>query len=253
MVMSQTLLINGKEYLQSGVLAPLYEYTSDYIGKLAREEKILGTQVGRVWFIEPESLKIFAQKTAIEKEIRTEELRQQRKIEHQTFQKNQLHREHDSSPTVLKASLQATLVVLCGLFAGTLGFTASNAGVNIQQIRMATQQSVEYIAQSISPSRTMGVFTLRRSSFLAASQEGVTQEEIPTPLSKGVFGTLPQESTGTTSHIGGLGSSLDSKITQEFSDEVQIVTDQNGKEFLKPLFKNKDATSSLFMVVPVRE
>lgn len=251
--MSQTLLINGKEYLQSGALAPLYEYTPDYIGKLAREEKILGTQVGRVWFIEPESLKVFAQKTAIEKEIRTQELRQQRKIEHQTFQKDQLHKESDSSPTVLKASLQATLVVLCGLFAGTLGFTASNAGINLQLIRIATEQSVEYIAQSISPIRTMGMFTLPGTSFLAASQEGVVQKEILIPTSKGVFGTLPKGSIETTSSVGELETSIDSKITQEFSDEVQIVTDQNGKEFLKPLFKNDNATSSLFMVVPVRE
>ena len=84
--MSQSFTVNGKEYLQSNVLASSFGYTSDYIGKLAREEKIIGTQVGRQWFIEPESLKIFLHKVQVEKEFRKIELRQLRKIEHASFQ-----------------------------------------------------------------------------------------------------------------------------------------------------------------------
>lgn len=54
--MSQQLRVNGKQYLQSNELASTFGYSADYLGKLAREEKILGTQIGRQWFIEPESL-----------------------------------------------------------------------------------------------------------------------------------------------------------------------------------------------------
>ena len=59
------LLINGKKYFPSSTLCTSFGYTSDYLGKLAREEKILGTLVGRQWFIEEASLKTFLLKTEV--------------------------------------------------------------------------------------------------------------------------------------------------------------------------------------------
>jgi hypothetical protein len=250
--MSQTLIINGKEYVQSSALTTLYKYTPDYIGKLAREEKIIGTQVGRQWYIEPESLKVFLHKVAIEKEIKAEELSLKRKIEHHTFQKDQLRKEHDSSPSALKASLQATLVVACGLLVGTLGFSASHEGIGVYQIVEATRESARYITHSILPSQTMELFDIKAKSFLAASQEGITPEQVDSGSRVEVFGTLPQTlDEESPSNLASKNNSIDPSITTQFSDEVQIVTDQNGKEFLKPLFKNQESPSSLFMVVPV--
>lgn len=252
--MSQSLIINGKEYVQSSVLTALYKYTPDYIGKLAREEKIIGTQVGRQWYIEPESLKVFLHKAAIEKEIRAEELSLKRKVEHQAFQKDQLRKERSSSPSALKASLQATAVVACGLIVGTLGSIASNEGLAVQQIVEATGKSTRYITQSILPFRTIESFGIKAKSFLAASQEGVLREEpVERVTQREVFGTLPQTSVGDDSpNSSTKNNSIDPSIATQFSDEVQIVTDQNGKEFLKPVFKNQGATTSLFMVVPVQ-
>ena len=58
--MTNVLTINGKKYIQSNQLAREFGYTTDYIGRLAREEKILATLVGRQWFVEPESLRVFS-------------------------------------------------------------------------------------------------------------------------------------------------------------------------------------------------
>lgn len=251
--MSQSLIINGKEYVQSSVLTALYKYTPDYIGKLAREEKIIGTQVGRQWYIEPESLKVFLHKAAIEKEIRAEELSLKRKIEHQEFQKDQLRKERDSAPLAIKAALQATLVLACGLFVGTLGFVTFDEGINARTISKATAESLRYITRSILPSRTMELFDSNARSFLALSQEGIVAEQTDSLIQKEVFSTLPKIANTQDMYASGTkNNSIDLTITTQFSDEVQIVIDQNGKEFLKPVFKNQDATTSLFRVVPVQ-
>ena len=84
--MKQKLSINGKEYVPISHLVASSTYTSDYIRRLAVDEKILGTQVGRIWFIEPESFKTFLLKTDVEKKISASELSQKRKAE-QTLKK----------------------------------------------------------------------------------------------------------------------------------------------------------------------
>ena len=48
--MTNVLTINGKKYIQSNQLAREFGYTTDYIGRLAREEKILATPVASVSF-----------------------------------------------------------------------------------------------------------------------------------------------------------------------------------------------------------
>ncbi len=79
--MAQSLEVNNKTYLPSVVLAKEFNYTSDYISKLARDEKVLGTRVGRQWFIEPESLRTFILQLEVEKRIIKEDLSLERKRE----------------------------------------------------------------------------------------------------------------------------------------------------------------------------
>lgn len=50
------LEISGKRYISTRRAAKQYKYHSDYIGQLIRGKKILGTKVGRSWYVELESL-----------------------------------------------------------------------------------------------------------------------------------------------------------------------------------------------------
>ena len=243
--MARSLVINGKEYVQSSVLTALYKYTPDYIGKLAREEKIIGTQVGRQWYIEPESLKIFLHKAAIEKEIRAEELSLKRKIEHQAFQKiQQTPVEKVSSAHLALAQMLA--IIGCGSIAGVLGFSALSSNLTAKDLVQSGQDTTALFAERFSPVQAIKDFNIHSTSFLAASGETVADtyqdtNEVPTEI----FTSLPIR---TDEH-----TVSKSPLEDQFSDEVQIVVDQDGNEYLKPLFKNQDSGGSLFKVVPIEK
>ncbi len=152
--MAEPLIINGKKYFSSSSLSSRFGYTSDYIAKLARDEKILGTQMGRLWFVEPESLNVFLTQAKIAKEMRQEELRSQRKIE------RQLHRgttqKDDRSQQVLAFSAfsQTVAIVLCGLLVATLYWSARGEGVGIADLALGAKESAALVVSAIAPELT---------------------------------------------------------------------------------------------------
>lgn len=50
------LEISGRRYLSSKRAAKEHKYHADYIGQLIRAGKVVGTKVGRAWYVEAESL-----------------------------------------------------------------------------------------------------------------------------------------------------------------------------------------------------
>lgn len=54
--MTNSILIEGKEYISSERAAKLVGYTKDYVGQLARAGKIKSKRIGRSWYIEEESI-----------------------------------------------------------------------------------------------------------------------------------------------------------------------------------------------------
>jgi excisionase family DNA binding protein len=54
--MTNSILIDGKEYISSDRAAKLVGYTKDYVGQLARAGKIKSKRIGRSWYIEEESI-----------------------------------------------------------------------------------------------------------------------------------------------------------------------------------------------------
>jgi len=139
--MAQSLTINGKEYIPSNTLAARFKYTPDYIAKLAREEKILATQVGRLWFVEPGSLETFFHQSQIEKELRAEELRRKRKVEHALHQQAQISAQTIGSP--LEAIAQTAVILLCGLLLGGIGTIAVEEDLGAAEIVSGAQIGVE--------------------------------------------------------------------------------------------------------------
>ena len=51
------LEIEGKQYISSKRASELTGYTKDYIGQLARGEKVIATRVGRAWYIQEEDIR----------------------------------------------------------------------------------------------------------------------------------------------------------------------------------------------------
>ena len=182
--MTQSLVIYGKEYIPSNVLASQCGYSHDYIGKLAREEKILGTQVGRQWFIEPGSLHAYLAQVEIEKKIRKEELSRVRRIEHEAHQKKTAaYSEHASE---FAALAQAVVVVVCGGIVGALGWTAVSQGVEVHDLRYGVTDSMSRMAEALVPDDLSALIARDESQVAVAL---VSQAEPEVEL---IFADLPQ-------------------------------------------------------------
>lgn len=239
--MTQSLVINGKEYLPSNVLAERFAYSSDYLGKLAREEKILGTLIGRQWFIEPESLKLFLAQAEVSKRIRQEELRRQRKLERIAHGKR--NTAELSRQAEFMALAQSAVVALCGLLIGTIGWVVWDEGLGLSELSQGLQHNAETIARSLAPE----VASLENS--VPASVAVAIQKE-STALSQAkeepvIFATLPQFPVRTP-----LSASSSVDFEALLSDEVRMVKDEEGKEVIVPVFR--DGTSEEgYLLVPV--
>lgn len=252
--MSQHLNVNGKVYLPSNELAATFGYSSDYLGKLARDEKIIGTLIGRQWFIEPESLKTFLQKTEIQKKIRKEELSIQRKAEHLAHQKEVAEKIESTSLSSM-AFAQAAVIVFCGVLLGSLGFAGAKEGLQPADLANGAKESAVFIASSVFPS-FYAAENYPQLRMLAASTESLdlrTQRVQPEPL---VFTNLPEfpdrgslEGVATTDQQ--IGNSASSTPFVEFSDEVLVTFDEEGNRLVQPVFRNEKIGAEQFLVVPV--
>lgn len=240
--MAQTLRINEKEYLPSTELAKRFSYTSDYISKLAREEKVLATRVGRQWFIEPESLHIYVQQLEIEKKINQEKLSRQRKIER--GQGTPLDKKH--TPKAANAFALASVVMLLGSMVGVLGWGVVASGLTSQDLARGASAMLVSIEDRLS----VGVSVLVRhevvgqsvaSPLLVQEQARIENsglrslEEVgPQIEHDGVYATFPSVSLGTTTVGQVLGEQV---VGISFSDEVVITTEEDAV-YVQPVLRS---------------
>jgi excisionase family DNA binding protein len=126
--MSSQVEINGVTFLPIKEAAKQVSYSRDYVARLAREQKIFATQIGRQWFVDPVSLKSFADVALLEQSVRKERLSHERKREqairqevreHRTVVAKKLRRGHAQS------LVMALLVLGFGLVTGAGVYTAS--------------------------------------------------------------------------------------------------------------------------------
>lgn len=240
--MSNVLTINGKKYIQSNQLAREFGYTTDYIGRLAREEKILATQVGRQWFVEPESLRVFSHQAQIEKEIRKEELRQRRKIEHLA------HAKKETPVLQMKSSVlalaQLLLILSCGAFVGGLGFVVNSEGLGWSDLQQGSAAMVLLASEAFDPLPSDALYLLPGSvKNDAASDESSVSTSEATELR---FADLPLFPVRTP-----VGTSSPDAVTAQFSDEVAVTTDAEGNQIVRPIFKDETESTERFLLVPV--
>jgi hypothetical protein len=79
--MSASIEINGLKLVPLKEAAKSFSYTRDYVARLAREEKIVASQLGRQWYIDLLSLKNFAHVAELEQKVRRKYLSEERKNE----------------------------------------------------------------------------------------------------------------------------------------------------------------------------
>jgi hypothetical protein len=128
--MSTAVEINGVTLVPIKEAASRVKYSHDYVSRLAREGKIVASQIGRKWFVDPVSLETFSAEASMLEEVRKEELRQERKRE--LMAKEALatlgaHMDSKASRYHFDAMAVTAAVVCLGLFVGATLYTTSNA------------------------------------------------------------------------------------------------------------------------------
>jgi len=110
--MSNSIEIKDENLIPIKEAASLVPYSKDYIARLAREGKIVASQVGRNWYIDIKSLQKFSELATLQEEVRMGQLRSERKSELVAKEKlnslevtiNTLTRRHKFEATVMSMS-----------------------------------------------------------------------------------------------------------------------------------------------------
>lgn len=274
--MASSVTINGKEYVPSTTLVRMCGYSADYISKLAREEKVLGTQIGRQWFIEPESLTVFIKKAEIQKEIKKQELRAQRKSEQLSVSDknknasfaprtlgNSAKQSFEQKSLSAIALAQAMVVFVCIVFAGSLGWLAASNGIGLRDLSVAAFENGAFTAHSVLPfSTNKEVWSSEQNkTYVAASDESVLiKSSTASQVQGAVYTLLPQFSTHTVTSSATATSALAAKNNTNavsrttallVSDDVDVSRNADGSQIISPIFKNGTSSSEQFRIVPV--
>lgn len=149
--MSTQIEINGAQLIPLKEAAKRIAYSRDYLAKLAREQKIVATQIGRQWFVDMSSLQTFLDSVALEQEVRKQQLREERKRE--LLAKKELETLSIDIKTKIDKSHRlslavASIVLFLGFFSGSVmysvfdiknnlanNFTGANATVSSLEIK----------------------------------------------------------------------------------------------------------------------
>ncbi len=127
--MSSQIEINGVELVPLKLAAKQVSYSRDYLSKLARDKKVVATQIGRQWFIDMASLQNFVEVSNIEQSLRKKNLREERKRELTAKQELQVLSEEMISKknSFRQRSLIVSMLVLFfGFFTGAVVYTGAD-------------------------------------------------------------------------------------------------------------------------------
>lgn len=219
--MSSALQIDGKNLYPIKDAAEVVSYSRDYVTRLAREEKIIASLVGRQWFVDVDSLKSYAESSAIEQQLRKKQLSEERKRERQirdaVEKQNTLHLKK-AEGIHLRATAVACLVLGFGLLGGwATDFLTSSRSLpvetgasNVAQVNSSQfekQKAVTTSPQSVSQSVTS-----------STTEESSEQNSlVPNFSSRRV-----EQIEGTRNGFLLLPDAANADIEQLFSDDVVV-------------------------------
>ncbi len=126
--MSPKSLLQKSGFIPLSTAVTLVSYSRDYIGRLAREGKILAEQIDREWFVSRQSLINFFENSSLEESAKKKILSLSRKndIEVKDFYTSELSRITAKQSKFAGASAILTLMIMFGGFgSGYIFYTNS--------------------------------------------------------------------------------------------------------------------------------
>lgn len=238
--MSKTLNINGVRYESSASIAGRFNYTQDYVSRLAREKKIEATRIGRLWFVDASSFEHFVEVSEETKKIRAEDLRIQRQQERtMSTDAGKVRQKKEKSSRVAAAHTalaQAILVVACGLFAGSLGWLIHNQEITVTQLQEGSMAMVTQMQRAV-------VFDVL-ASYPASSfvpKERKVQQRYDT------FAVFPESEYVSTEIVS--AQKRHQEVEGYFSDEVLMYFTKDGQEAVRPVFVDAELGEEFLLSV----
>lgn len=206
--------------------AKQFSYSKDYVARLAREKKIVATQIGRQWFIDTVSLKNFAEVADLERELRKKYLSEERKAEQHVKEKvsvlaSEEHRKAKVRTARHNAQVLAGAVLSLGLVVGStlyvqLMLSATTAPPANALLSIGAQNSVQ------APNDNSLPFVNEQP--LAVSGEIMTKpifsktEEQRTLDNKNVAGIFLLSSDGATTTAESIAAQFADPVSVHFTD-----------------------------------
>ena len=147
--MTQNLIVCGKEYFPSTELAHSFGYTPDYVSRLAREGKITAANINRKWFVEKKSLEEFVFQANLGKEVRSDVIKKQRKVERLLHSQSLKRKKSLESSLTHVALAQSLAVFMCVAFMGLLGWTVSSNDIKPIDLANGVKDSYGQIVATV--------------------------------------------------------------------------------------------------------
>jgi hypothetical protein len=237
--MKSALEINGKQLAPIKAAAEATSYSRDYITRLAREEKIVASYIGRQWFVDVESLRRYAESTALDQEVRKRLLSDERKREQQlrlaVKQKHSTQMERTRKIPV--HSLVASFLILgFGLTSGAFLYTVLPAHFSPEKFSLISDevaQSVLATTANRMPAQTSGAAAVTRTTLAEQTpRTAIVTEQSLGDVSEGVL-LLPAARGGQD--VAELFS--DTVAVRETRDggQVVVLVDERGNQIGNPV------------------
>ena len=240
--MTSFVEIGNKKFQNVKDAASLSGYSRDYIGRLAREQKIDAHQIGRQWFVSMESLQKYAKAAEQDFQKRQQKLSEERRREREAVQRAE---RRVAAAKKRKQTLHARALAVTVLSLGVgLGVVLNSAVLN----DFSVNRQLASVTQD-------GGFVEVQEEFQIATgdlEEPVVADKIDFSQESITISTLDGATHGVMLLPGVADQNLsESEIKALFSDPVSIEKDEKGNQYLVRITSNGTKERLPFAVVPV--
>ena len=258
--MDNELYIESKKYISSRRAAEITKYSNDYIGQLCRSDKIKGTLVGRVRFVEEESLLTYYKKT----NSKEQESKEKNRSDYGDIFLEQEYESPDSVEVDRRPSwINATLLTLIiTVLAGAYFYAGAPRDRDNLLLAQAKFLAGDFFA--FNPREFFSKAVIKTKDYVSNFINIIKNFALDIPIDKEKDLTIsgPPAPTSEDGKIGiavvpssgEQNESIKKQIQESFSDEVKVAPDKTGTAgIIKPVFKNSEGEDYLYVLVPIKK
>jgi hypothetical protein len=246
--MVKVLEIDGKKLHSIKAATSLVSYSADYITRLAREEKIIASHIGRQWYVDVESLKHYESIKVLEQTIRKQNLSDERKRERAVateVEKSKLVRHKNIRAQALRTKVVVASALVAGLFGGYIleNSLLQIANPNVQVASTKVASTLALLATDVEPAPEV-------VTTLAITDEVDRDISTPTFVSQeATIASFAESSQGVLLLPATLTEGELLQIKDLFSDRIVVRTDSTGQKFVSQVNEYSEIIGSEIPVI----